>query len=353
MSKLDAKTIKLIKSRAPGLSLRDSRDLEHDWNEGRLLQYMETQQRNLAWERLKNIGYPIPTLGTFFQDILFLEVGQTVMRQLCLFPLKGNITIDMALRGQAIHQVSVLNSSFISETRAQNERLYDLWRFSLQYAFELTHKKDHHRRVPRKAIDKLRANELGLIERSIQSPLSLLSHFLSLARGHGFAVPSMGPVQYDMMEIPDPSPCYFPPECEDDVDIERRSGKPFTDCVDADRFALCRESLCRSWDDRRVSAGYVRRCVFNAFFSYLGYNDDRNNTTNQISFISNAERIEHTVRNSQGLSDYEAPTIVDEFSPASIETSDLPFASVSPDREAEFISVFGNMSWDLNEHTEG
>jgi hypothetical protein len=53
------------------------------------------------------------------------------------------------------------------------------------------------------------------------------------------------------------------------VDLERRCGKPFTDSIEADRYALSFESLAHPTIQVRVSAVSVRQSVFNAFFSYL------------------------------------------------------------------------------------
>ena len=232
-----------------------------------LFPFLDDHQRDLIWERLREIEYPIPTLETFFQDILYLDVGQCVMRQLCLAPPKGKSTIDKVLRSQYNGYVAGLISRSYWEQTVQNEQLHDLWRFSLQYAFELTPKKDHHRRVPRKSEDKERASSMSVNEEiNGVPPLLLLRHFIMLARNYAFEVPGS---EIDLVgearDLPRLLPCDFPPGDEDEVETERRSGKPFTDSVQSDRFALSRESL-RVWDSRRVSAGFVRRSVFRAFF---------------------------------------------------------------------------------------
>lgn len=51
--------------------------------------------------------------------------------------------------------------------------------------------------------------------------------------------------------------------------MEKRSGKPFSNTVKADRYALSAESLRQSWTTPQVTAGFLRRSVFKAFFSYL------------------------------------------------------------------------------------
>lgn len=260
----------MLKSKVPRISSSDLSDLEIEKENKTLFPFLDDHQRDLIWERLREIEYPIPTLETFFQDILYLDVGQCVMRQLCLAPPKGKSTIDKVLRSQYNGYVAGLISRSYWEQTVQNEQLHDLWRFSLQYAFELTPKKDHHRRVPRKSEDKERASSMSVNE-AINGvpPLLLLRHFIMLARNYAFEVPGS---EIDLVgearDLPRLLPCDFPPGDEDEVETERRSGKPFTDSVQSDRFALSRESL-RVWDSRRVSAGFVRRSVFRAFFSYL------------------------------------------------------------------------------------
>lgn len=271
MSHIDADSIKVMKSRVPKISLQDLNDLESEKENMTLFPFLDNRQRNMIWERLKEIDFPIPTLETLFQDILYLDVGQCVMRNLCLAPPKGNNTIDKVLKSQYGGFVPGLISRPYWEQTVRNDQLRDLWRFSLQYAFELTPKRDHHRRVPRKNKDKERAFFTSVSEEiNGVSPLLLLHHFFMLARSYGFQVPISEADQLsEAGALPRPLPCDFPPGDEEDVEIERRSGKPFTDSVHADRFALSRESLRRNEESQRISAGFVRRSVFRAFFSYL------------------------------------------------------------------------------------
>jgi hypothetical protein len=109
---------------------------------------------------LEQIHVPIPTLKTCFQDILFLDVGQSVMRELCRTPLTGAQSIDEILEEQHI----VDAGGFVSDPGLFPAALYDLWRFSLQLAFEMTMQKDRHRRVPRKKEDIERADRHHLYE---------------------------------------------------------------------------------------------------------------------------------------------------------------------------------------------
>lgn len=104
--------------------------------------------------------------------------------------------------------------------------------------FELTHKKNHHRQVPRKTEDKLHISNLGLNNCLVQNPLSFLYHFFYLARSYSFTVPSISLNHFDTIELPQYFPYNFLADSSDNVRIERHSGKPFTDSINTDRFAF-------------------------------------------------------------------------------------------------------------------
>lgn len=245
LSQIDAMTVRLLQSRAPGVSAQDLNFLRLKQN--RLFKYIDCQRdRDAIWQRMERIHLPIPTLKTFFQDILFLDVGQSVMRQLCRSPLTATRSIDQALEEQYIVESGGLgyNLSRISGSRFRSG-LWNLWRFSHQFAFELTTQKDHHRRVPRKMEDIERAQEYGLHEIPIAEMVpSLRFHFFGLARLHGIHPSvSVDDTERAISEIPLQVQSDFPPEEDQDVDLERRCGKPFTDSIEADRYALSFESL--------------------------------------------------------------------------------------------------------------
>lgn len=79
LSQIDAVTVRLLQSRARGVSERDLSFLRRKQNS--LFKYINCQrERDAIWHRMERIQLPIPTLKTFFQDILFLDVGRSVMR---------------------------------------------------------------------------------------------------------------------------------------------------------------------------------------------------------------------------------------------------------------------------------
>lgn len=263
LAQVDAVTIHILASRVPKVSSSDLRALARPMERGVLFRNIQdSQQRNAIWERLQNIDYPIPTLQTFFKDIHYLEVGRSVMRNLFLPDPGEKVTIDVGVGRQ--YRISV--PLIISERQERiRQELYDLWRFSLQYGFEMN---DHRRRVPRKKAEIQVGLRLPSRSNLVGRP-ALWQHFFWLASQHQFDVPMVHGTEFQSVNLPLEVPCDYPENSEKDVALNRRCGKPFTDSVEADRFALSRQSLGQPWAARRVTAGFVRRSVFQAFFSYL------------------------------------------------------------------------------------
>ncbi|KAJ6056975.1 uncharacterized protein N7446_007873 [Penicillium canescens] len=290
LSLVDGVTVKLLKSRAPKISERDLKFLEVRMNPEIYDTGLETSEtgakneqifpdiddldlRRNIWERLKNIDYPIPTLETFFKDRLWLEVGQNVMQELFVPDPDPDqrVTIDEGIGG--LYNVNIPMTIPYRQDRIRDE-LYELWRFSLQYGFEMTGP-GYQRRLPRRARRNQRQPIPGLSSRQSGLDQSVLwQHLFWLAREQNFNIPIAEGISTEPAELPSVVACDYPQGSEEDVAVGRRHGKPYTDSAEADRYALSRESLAETWAVKRntassITAGFVRRSVFEAFFSYL------------------------------------------------------------------------------------
>ncbi|KAL7649375.1 hypothetical protein ACMYSQ_012216 [Aspergillus niger] len=101
----DAETVLALESQVPKLSEPDREYLRSRMMDDRTLfpSIDDSDTRAALWERLKQIDTPIPTLGTFFQDLRFLGVASKVMKALLLPPedlgskKTKKITIDCEL----------------------------------------------------------------------------------------------------------------------------------------------------------------------------------------------------------------------------------------------------------------
>jgi hypothetical protein len=265
LGQLDGVTIQLLTSRVPKISVRDLKFLEARMSKEELFPDIDNaQDRSEIWERLKNIDYPIPTLGTFFKDILILEVGRSVLQQLYIPDPQRKLTVDEGLGEQYDTAVPLLTSE--RQYRIRRE-LLEFWRFSFQYGFDMT---DHKRLVPRTKPRAQRVAILGSTERqNAPNRLTLWQHLFWFASESQFRTPFVDGPNGHPAELPPLIPCDYPESIEEELPVERRCGKPYTDSVDADRFALSREALERPWDCSRVTLGLARRSVFLAFFRYL------------------------------------------------------------------------------------
>ncbi|CAG8018952.1 unnamed protein product [Penicillium salamii] len=243
---IDGVTVELLQSRVPKISRKDMQSLQVELEEGRLFPNFSEEARQDIWERLKEIDYPIPTLKTFFKDRLYLEVAQSVMKRLFIQPRREKITIDQGVYGKYDTPVPV---SMGLRQEWLGSDLLEFLRFSFQYGFEMT---DHQRlKWPTDA-----------------DPEDMLDRRSSgLARG--FQAPVTDDTSFATGELPSPRVCEYLEDLAEEIEVAKRCGKPYSNTVEADRFALSAESLRQSQASVRVTAGFLRQSVFKAFFGYL------------------------------------------------------------------------------------
>ncbi|KZN90129.1 hypothetical protein EN45_002400 [Penicillium chrysogenum] len=236
---------------------------EVELEEGRLFPNFSEEARQDIWARLKEIDYPIPTLKTFFKDRLYLEVAQSVMKRLFVQPRGDKITIDLGVYGKYDTPVPV---SMALRQEWLGSDLLEFWRFSFQYGFEMT---DHQRLKwptdadPEDMLDRRSSGSSFLPKQEIWG------HFFTLVRARGFQAPVTDDTSFATGELPSPRVCEFPEDLAEEIEVAKRCGKPYSNTVEADRFALSAETLRQSQASVRVTAGFLRQSVFKAFFGYL------------------------------------------------------------------------------------
>jgi hypothetical protein len=172
----------------------------------------------------------------------------------------SQVTVDEGLGEQYDITLSVIISDRQHRIRSE---LFEFWRFSFQYGFEMT---DHKRLVSQTKSRTPHAVTPGWTEtQNSTERLKLWQHLYWLARQSGFCTAFVDGTNSQPAELPPLVPCDYPESIEDELPINRRYGKPDTDSVYADRFDLSREALERPWDCSRVTAGFARRSDFLAF----------------------------------------------------------------------------------------
>ncbi|KAI3182191.1 hypothetical protein DTO027I6_10197 [Penicillium roqueforti] len=260
---IDGVTVELLQSRVPKFSSKDLQSLQVELEEGRLFPNFSEGTRQDIWARLKEIDYPIPTLKTFFKDRLYLEVAQSVMKRLFVQPRREKITIDQGVYGKYDTPVPV---SMALRQGWLGSDLLEFWRFSFQYGFEMT---DHQRlKWPADADPEDLLSRRSSIP-SFLPKQEIWRHFFTLVRARGFQAPATDETSFAMGELPSPRVCEYPEDLAEEIEVAKRCGKPYSNTVEADRFALSAESLRQSQASVRVTAGFLRQSVFKAFFGYL------------------------------------------------------------------------------------
>ena len=269
LSFIDAATVGLIESRAPGVSEKDLNFLKKRmFNEEQALfpDINNSGQRHDLWERLRRIDYPIPTLRTFFKDRLYLEVGRDVMRKLYIPDPERKVTID---EGVCEQYDTCVPMPMLHQKNMLKKDLCEFWRFSFQYGFEMT---EHKRRVSRARAAAGDPSMTNTPEEDSHARVIISQNFFWIARERGFRVPVEHQVHTRPHPIPPLVPRDYPESPEDEIPVEQRCGKPFQSSMDADWFALSPESLANTHHRPFITTGFLRISVFRAFFRYLMLN---------------------------------------------------------------------------------
>src|SRR4051812_25643589 len=82
MQKIDPTTVKALELRAPRASTRDARFLYIEIHGGRIFSAFSDPEREEIWRRLQMFEGLVPSLYTFFRDVLYLELLTNSVRRL-------------------------------------------------------------------------------------------------------------------------------------------------------------------------------------------------------------------------------------------------------------------------------
>lgn len=256
MALVDAKTVHALQSRAPAISKKDMKKLSVAMERFEIFPSIPAgENRNKIWDRLKGIASPIPTLHTFFRDLRYLAVARDVMKELYEPPTHIKMTVDACVA------TCLSPSANIADDRQKlAQGLWELWRFSMQYGFEMT---SHHRLNSRgRAQAGKKAANKGKLPLSEAVPASsiLWSHFAGLARQTGFHSAQITALQPRLTSLPTLDTPEFA-----EVPIHRRCGKPYIGSVLEDHWALSREALLSQSPQHAVTNAIIRQSIFSAF----------------------------------------------------------------------------------------
>jgi hypothetical protein len=120
----------------------------------------------------------------------------------------------------------------------------------------------------------------------------LCRHFFWLANQQGFAVPTVAGLEPRAAPLPTPQAREDMESTNQDEPVHGRCGIPFVDTVDEDRLALAQDRLGQPYNARHITAEFVRRSQFHAFFGYLrgpNVNDQIGSSANASAATNEAE----------------------------------------------------------------
>ena len=288
-------------------------------DEGVLFPSFPYNDRQEIWRRLKEIEYPIPSLRTFFRDRLYLEVPQSVMKQLFQQPshVDDKVTID-----DGVFRLWDIDSMLDTETRKSRFRMHmlELWRFSFQYGFEMTDWK--RLKLPSGSASRSSSSQQHSVH--LPSRIHIWGHFYRVMMARGFQIPTHVDLSVLPAAFPSEIPCEYPEDESEEIAVKKRSGKPSIDTVEADRYALSAASLQERRTPTRVTSGFLRQSVFKAFFSYLMDHDP--DSGQRVWPEPSQDSIPHTVEYDPSLytQSVQASNISDVSPGSSIESAPFP-----------------------------
>ena len=277
MAQTDAKTVDLLQSRAPAVSETDRLYLRSRLEDGSLFPAItDDPARTAIWGQLQEIDYVIPTLHTFFKDVHHLTVAKCVMQH--LYPPEQDLdpklkpTVDQGVAGR----FRTSPAGLLASRRPVAHGLHELWRYSMQNGFEIT--SERRRSLPPKRRARRRGPLAGFAPSTTAEGAAteditaekLLKHFFWLADELGFNVPEVPGLKPQRHEFLSSSQAPAMPADGSDEVVQRRCGRPYEYSALTDRLALSRDELeHRRRREGRVTTGFVRQCVFTAFFEHL------------------------------------------------------------------------------------
>ncbi|KAG4420625.1 hypothetical protein IFR04_006215 [Cadophora malorum] len=104
MQRIDSATVKSIELRAPRASTRDAKFLYSEIHGGRIFSGFSASERERIWGRLQMFEGLVPSLYTFFRDVLYLELLTNSVRRLTQVPKNKSLIEALQKRFTGVKQ---------------------------------------------------------------------------------------------------------------------------------------------------------------------------------------------------------------------------------------------------------
>lgn len=279
LQRIDGKTVKNIELRAPRASTLDAQFLRGQILGGAIFGEFSDQERGIICQNVLRFGGIIPSLSTFFKDILLLELCADVMKRLVTVPAKETVFTTLAYETTMLVQKTESTTVPITANKADCKKLGYLVLVAFAMRWHPSLPKDYTgknlKTTPRAKAD--------------QEVLCLLA---DLAANEGFGSPEIDKLKGSLTTLPasilqTPTP-ESPPllvTTGPGVSLKQRCGIPRTGSFEEDRKYLFLNHLTDQRDEtgEGITSFFVLRSWFRAFFDTPSWNFTTNANTEESS----------------------------------------------------------------------
>ncbi|KAL5344433.1 hypothetical protein ACLOAV_010693 [Pseudogymnoascus australis] len=262
IQRLDKATVRALERKAPAISASDSHELSTAISNGAIFSGFSSEERSIIWGNILKFRGIIPSLSTFFEDILLLEACVNCIRWLVTVPTDQ--TLFTAL-GEAFQPQEGIQCGQVIQT---SDTTFHLVKGNPTYCMKLAYLQmiafamRDYRDIPKQSVKK----NLTEIARP-KADIEVLQKGASFAKQLGYSTPEierlegMEPLIFSEVKALAPVPKTAV------VEIKRRSGKPHTDTFEEDRRHIFIHNLLQSDEaGEGITSFYVLKSWFNAFF---------------------------------------------------------------------------------------
>ncbi|KAL5354914.1 hypothetical protein ACLOAV_001005 [Pseudogymnoascus australis] len=262
IQRLDKATVRALERKAPAISASDSHELSTAIFNGAIFSGFSSEERSVIWGNILKFRGIIPSLSTFFEDILLLEACVNCIRWLVTVP--SDQTLFTAL-GEAFQPQEGTQCAQVIQT---SDTTFHLVKGNPTYCRKLAYLQmiafamRDYRDIPKQSVKK----NLTEIARP-KADIEVLQKGASFAKQLGYSTPEierlegMEPLIFSEVEalVSVPKTAV--------VEIKRRSGMPHTDTFEEDRRHIFIHNLLQSDEaGDGITSFYVLKSWFNAFF---------------------------------------------------------------------------------------
>ncbi|KAL5325404.1 hypothetical protein ACEPPN_006529 [Leptodophora sp. 'Broadleaf-Isolate-01'] len=265
MEKIDPATVKAIELRAPRASTRDAKFLSSEIYGGKIFSAFSGPEREEIWRRLQMIEGLVPSLRTFFCDVVYLELLTNSVRRLTQVPKNKSLIEALRKRFTGVNQedglirIQIAEDTFIRRGGSRADQI----EYGIRHLFTFAMRE--YPSMPREPdkenlVQKPRAHAVPAVLRclaDLASELGFDSDEIKAMQRLGTDARQTYPQSRPILVTSGPG-----------VALADRCGTPRVQSHEADRNLLFVDHLHDTRQDQGdgITSFFVRKSVYLAFF---------------------------------------------------------------------------------------